>query len=76
MDETQDVSHEEHVSLCMRYVDTNLSPQELFLGFLSTYSITADALYRIITDIMVRMNLPMEMLRGQCYDGASNMSDR
>ena len=76
VDETQDVGHQEQVSMCLRYVDETFTPQELFIGFYSTETTTADALYKLILDTMLRLNLPIEMLRGQCYDGASNMSGR
>ena len=62
--------------MCLRYVDETFTPQELFIGFYSTETTTADALYKLILDTMLRLNLPIEMLRGQCYDGASNMSGR
>ena len=50
--------------------------QERFIRLYSTVSTTAQALADIIQDGIIRMNLSMEDLRGQCYDGASNMSGR
>ena len=39
-------------------------------------SITADVLTAVINnkDVMLRLNLAITMLRGQCYDGCSKMS--
>ena len=37
-------------------------------------SIDVDNLVKIIKDSLVRMNLSLAKCRGQCYDGASNMS--
>ena len=37
-------------------------------------STDATTLVSVVKDAMVRMNLPMSKLRGQCYDGASVMS--
>ena len=31
---------------------------------------------QLIKDILIRLSLPLERCRGQCYDGASNMSGR
>ena len=28
----------------------------------------------IIQDVLIRLGLPLDNLRGQCYDGAANMS--
>lgn len=36
-------------------------------------SIDAVTLTAIAKDVLVRMNLSMSKLRGQCYDGASTM---
>ena len=36
----------------------------------------ADTLTQLIKDALVRLPLPLERCRGQCYDGASNMSGR
>ncbi len=76
VDESQDISHQEQVSFCVRFVDDEFRPQELFLGFHSTESTTAENLAKLVIDTMVRLNLPIDMLRGQCYDGASNMAGR
>ena len=37
-------------------------------------SITADVLTAVIKDVMLRLNLAITKLRGQCYDGCSTMS--
>ena len=36
--------------------------------------INADCLVRTIKDALLRMNVKLSECRGQCYDGASNMS--
>ena len=47
---------------------------EEFLGLYAVDSTDATTLVSVVKDAMVRMNLPMSKLRGQCYDGASVMS--
>ena len=37
-------------------------------------SITADSLTFHIKDALLRLNVQLSQCRGQCYDGASNMS--
>jgi len=71
-----DVSGLEQVSICMRYVDADLWPQEVFLGLIETCSTTGDTLASLIYDVMLCLGLPVKNLRGQCYDGAANMSER
>ena len=44
------------------------------MGLYMVPSIDADTLVTVIKDCLVRMNLSLTKCRGQCYDGASNMS--
>lgn len=76
VDESTDASRQEQVSLCARFVDRNCEPQELFLGFYATDETSAQTLATIIIDSLQRLNLSLDKLRGQCYDGASNMAGR
>ena len=76
VDESTDVTRQEQVSVSARFIDKNYEPQELFLGFYSTEDTSAATLATIILDTLQRLNLPLAKLRGQCYDGASNMSGR
>ncbi len=74
VDETADISGHEQVSICLRYVDDNFCPEEAFVGLHTTPSTTADAITALILDVLMRFGLLLENLRGQCYDGAANMS--
>ena len=74
VDGTQDCNHKEQESLCIRYVNKDLKPVELFLGLYNTDSTTGQSLSQLILDALLRLDLPIRMLRGQTYDGASNMS--
>ena len=60
--------------LVFRWVDDSLEVYEEFIGLYMVPSIDADTLVTIIKDSLVRMNLAITKCRGQCYDGASNMS--
>lgn len=73
-DETTDKSNREQIVLVIRHVNENLEPQEEFIGLTKVPSIDADTLTKTIEDCLLRMNLSLNNCRGQCYDGASNMS--
>ena len=63
----------------MRYTDNVLKPCEEFLGFYSMHGGTdAHVMMQMICDVQpaIRLNLPISMLRGQAYDGASNMAGK
>ena len=55
-------------------VTQDLQVYEEFLGLYHVASIDAATLTAAIKDVMIRLNLPVQKLRGQCYDGASAMS--
>ncbi|XP_063747545.1 zinc finger MYM-type protein 1-like [Eleginops maclovinus] len=74
MDETADITVKEQVSICFRFVTEDLEPEELFLGFYQTSKTTAETLFQLLKDVLVRFSLPVSKCRGQCYDGASNVS--
>lgn len=74
LDETADISTKEQISICIRNVEENFSINEVFLGFYVTDSTKSDALFNCLMDVLRRFDLPVENLRGQCYDGAKNMS--
>ena len=58
----------------LRWVDDNLNPHEDFIGLYEVPSIEANVIVSTISDALIRMNLTLSKVRGQCYDGASNMS--
>ncbi len=74
IDGTQDVSGTEQESICLRYVDSDLEPREEFIGLYETSSTTGEQISKIVSDVLLRLNLPLSGLRGQTYDGAANMS--
>ena len=66
----------EQVSLCVRFCNSEMNSEEVFLGFHMTKRTTADALLSLIKSSLIAFNLPFSGIRGQGYDGASNMSGR
>ena len=76
-DETTDSSNREQVTLFLRWVTDDLLVHEEFLGLYTVDSIDAATLTSVIQDLFMRlMNVSIDKLRGQCYDGASAMSGR
>ena len=74
VDETTDVSNDEQVVLCLRWVDDNFDAHEEFIGLYKVDSICSDSLVALIKDALLRMNLTLSKVSGQCYDGAANMA--
>lgn len=75
IDETSDVSQHEQVSICFRFVEKcTLEIHELFFGFYKTETTTADALLKIIIDVLTRFSLEINLCRGIATDGAANMA--
>ena len=73
-DETTDCSNREQFVVCLRWVDDDLQVHEDFIGLNVVESIDSATLTAVIKDVLVRMNLTLTKMRGQCYDGASCMS--
>ena len=60
--------------ICLRWVDELLEVHEEFVGLYEIPNIKADTIFGVIMDTLTRLNLALVQCRGQCYDGASNMS--
>jgi hypothetical protein len=73
IDETSDISRLEQVSICIRYVDDKFEIKEDFIGFYETTNTKSETLLSIIKDVLIRYQLDLNDMRGQCYDGANNM---
>ena len=72
--ECVDISNNEQLAVCFRYVDPTLAVHEEFMGLYQCPDITANTLVTILQDILLRFNLDISRCRGQCYDGGSNMA--
>ena len=62
------------VVFVLRWVDSTLTVHEDFLGLYEVNSIEAATLVKVLKDCLLRLNISMNKVRGQCYDGASNMA--
>lgn len=73
-DETTDVSTLEQMSVNIRIVDDDMIVKEYFLGFYEVPETTSETLFIVLNDALLRFELRINKCRGQCYDGASNVS--
>ena len=72
-DEYTDVSNKEQLTFCMRWVNNDLEVSEKFLEFYETPDIKSSTIVTVMKDILLRYQLNLDICRGQCYDGASNL---
>ncbi len=73
-DECTDCSNKEQFTINIRWIDQHLNEHEDFIGLYQVSTIDAASLVSAIRDVLLRMNAKVADCRGQCYDGASNMS--
>ena len=76
IDGTQDVSGTEQESICLRYVDHDLVPHEVFIGLYEVPGTTGVEIAKMAEDVLLRLNISISGLRAQTYDGAANMSGK
>ncbi|XP_021726139.1 zinc finger MYM-type protein 1-like [Chenopodium quinoa] len=72
-DESSDVSQKEQMALCLRYVNNKGKINERFLGIVHVKDTTALSLKSAIESLLMEYSLSLSRVRGQGYDGASNM---
>ncbi|XP_076907655.1 uncharacterized protein LOC143564184 [Bidens hawaiensis] len=75
VDESRDISKKEQMAMVLRYVDKLGFVKERFIGLVHVMETTVLSLKSAIDDLFARHNLSIGRVRGQGYDGASNMSD-
>ncbi|KAL5784586.1 hypothetical protein ACOSQ2_006978 [Xanthoceras sorbifolium] len=73
VDEAVDESNKEQMAIILRYVDLKGFVRERFFQVMSVTDTNSSTLKKEICNVLTRYNLSVENLRGQGYDGASNM---
>lgn len=76
-DETTDVGTIEQMSLSIRYWDiTTKKIREDFVGFVEARGLSGEFLADLIEENLKKLGLKIENMRGQGYDGSSNMAGK
>ncbi|KAJ8040279.1 Zinc finger MYM-type protein 1 [Holothuria leucospilota] len=73
-DECSDASNKEQLTICLRWIDQALEPNEDFVGFYEIPNITANTIVGAIKDVLIRLNLSLNNCRGQCFDAGGPMA--
>ena len=73
VDETPDCSHQEQLCIVLRYV-LGGDVEERLLRVTEANKTTSEALFTIVSTALQELDIDVNNLRGQCYDGASNVS--
>jgi len=73
-DEVSDRSNHELISIFVRYVLPSGFVKESLIALVKVDSTNAAYLSDVTVKTLLSLNLPLESIIGQCYDGASNMA--
>ncbi|XP_027109392.1 uncharacterized protein [Coffea arabica] len=73
VDEAQDRSKREQMAIVLRFVDKQGYIRERFFDIVHAHETNSLTLKKEICDVLSRHNLSVQNIRGQGYDGASNM---
>ncbi|CAN1148787.1 Zinc finger MYM-type protein 1 [Linum perenne] len=74
VDEAVDAARREQMFIILRFVNSRGTVTERFFSLRSGRETSAKTLKQAICDVLSQFNLQVDKLRGQGYDGASNMS--
>ena len=74
VDETADISNQEHMVVCIRWVTSKFKVHEEFIGMYGVNKTDSSTILSVIKEVLQQLNLSLNKLSGQCYDGAGSMA--
>ena len=72
-DEATDIINTEQLNVSIRCVNDTYHINEDSIGLCRVPNTSANTLYTVINDLLIRCSLPLSLCRGQAYDGAATM---
>lgn len=69
-DETRDISNNEQLVICLRWVSDSYDIAEDMVGLVRLDNTTAQTVYLCLKDCLLRLGVEFQYCRGQAYDGA------
>ena len=76
MDSTIDIANMDQLSFSLRYVDSDFYIQERFIKFTDIVCSKSEDLFATLQDLLTELDLNIQMIRSQAYNGAANMSGK
>ncbi|VFQ86368.1 unnamed protein product [Cuscuta campestris] len=79
LDCTPDISHQEQMSMIVRYLNfsgNSITVEESFLGFLNVNDTTGKGLFDVTIEELKSLGLEIDDIRGQGYDNGANMKGK
>nr|XP_016505027.1 PREDICTED: zinc finger MYM-type protein 1-like [Nicotiana tabacum] len=76
VDESKDISHHEQMALALQYVDKKGQVNEPFIGLVRVGDTSAKSLKKAMYSLLLKHSLSPSKIRGQGYDGASNIKGK
>ena len=73
LDESLDISRHEQAAVVLRYVNPQFVVNENFIGFFRATKTDGESLYNLVQTVLRRLELNIDDVVAQCYDGAANM---
>ena len=75
-DEATDINYSEQLNVSIRYVDNDYNVHDDPIGLFVLPNTGAETITSVVKDILLRCTLPIDLCRGQEYDGAAVMHGR
>ncbi|XP_016460481.2 uncharacterized protein LOC107783963 [Nicotiana tabacum] len=76
VDESKDISHHEQMTLTLRYIDKKGQVNEPFISLVRVSDTSAKLLKEAVLSLLIKHSLSPSKIRGQGYDGASDMQGK